>query len=344
MSTENRNGLTLIDVGVILILMLVVLALLLPWLNQSHPVSHRSECKSMLKQIGLALHNYEEVHKTFPPGWVSVRGTSSGKQEQSAYGWGTYILPFLDQSQLLKSIDFHSDDPSFQTQSQRPPAAFASTVLPAFRCASSLGESQDRTSSVSAMGTSDYVGNFGVGLPLLHHDSDSVRGIFGCNSRIRIRDIRDGVTNVVLAGERMQPRVGQTWPLGHVDGPFNSYWAGIPRDTSPLAIVATVTDGDVTESGVEDMAALNIKGKLNGFNSTLPQLRAILINKSIAGKSLSDKSNSGREVCGRFSSYHGAGAQVLMGDASVRYVSESVDPNTWINLMRRNDGETLGEF
>ena len=344
MSARNRKGLTLIDVGVVLILMLVLAAVLLPMLNQTPTRSRRHQCKNNLKQIGLALHNYEETYQTFPPGWVSVRGPSSGEQESSAYGWGTYILPFMDRSGLYESIDFYSSDPSFQAQAERPPVTFAATRLPEFNCINDQGATLDRTSSVSTIATSNYVGNFGVGLPLLHHDSDAVRGIFGCNSRTRIRDIRDGSTNVVLAGERMQPRVGQTWPIGHVDGSFNSYWAGIPRDTSPLAIVATVTDGDITESGAEDMAALNIKGKLNGFNYTPQQLRAILVNKSIAGKSLSDKTNIGREVSGGLSSYHGSGAQVLMGDASVRFVSESVDPNTYINLMRRNDGETLGEF
>ncbi len=344
MNARNRGGLTIMDVVVVVIVMLIVAALFLPQISRSRHLAAQSDCKNKLKNIGFALHNYEETHKTFPPGWVSVSGPDAGEQEQSAYGWSTYILPYLVGGPLYKTIDFNAVNPSFQAQASRSPDSFAAIELRPFRCPSDLGDAVDRTSSVPLMATSSYVGNFGVGLPLLHHDSDSVRGIFGCNSRIRIRDIRDGTTNVVLAGERMLPREGRTWPMSQLDGPFNSYWAGIPRGTNPLAIVATVTDGDITESGVEDMAALNIKGKLNGFHNTPRQVRAILVNKSITGKVSSPKDDPGREVSAGFSSDHLGGTQVLLGDASVRFVSNSVDPNTWINLMRRSDGEKLDEF
>ncbi len=342
MRTHNRSGLTLLDVVVVIILMLILAAVFLPATRSSGGASRRSDCKNKLKQIGLALHNYEETHKTFPPGWVSVRGPGSGDQEQSAYGWGTYILPFLDQAPLFKKIQYGSDNPTFQAEAQRPDVRFAATHLPALVCPSSRGDLIDKSSSIPEISTSNYVGNFGVGIPVLHQDSLLTQGVFGCNSKVRIRDLRDGTTNVVLVGERIVPLSGLTWPLHDMSGPFNSYWAGIPRGTNPLAVVATVTDGEISESGSED--ALNIQGKLNGFHRSQPRVRGLLINKTASGRPLNSKAALGQDASAGFSSYHPGGAQILLGDASVRFVSDSVDPNTWINLMRRSDGVTLGEF
>ena len=343
MTAQNRKGVTILDVLVVLVILVVLAAVLLPGVGRHGEASRRSDCKNKLKQIGLAMHNYLETHNTFPPGWVAVRGPSSGEQERSAYGWGTYIIPFIESSPLYKSIDFKADDPTFQTQAQFSFRQFAQTAMPIYRCPSDLGESQDRTSSVALMGTTNYVGNFGVGIPLLEHESQMMQGVFGCNSRIRIRDLRDGTTNVVLAGERLLPRVGTAWTEGRLDGPFNSYWAGIPRGTNPLAIVGTVTDGDITELD-SDEAMLNHKGQLNGYNRVPQQVRGIAINKTINGQRVSSGELVGKSVSGGFNSYHPGGAQIMLGDGSVKFVSESVDPNTWINLMRRSDGEQLGEF
>lgn len=342
MHTKNRNGFTAIELAVSIIIILVLCALLLPAVQRTREASPRSDCKNRLKQLGIALDNYHEVHGTFPPGWVSVRGPSSGDQEQSAYGWATYVLPFFDQAPLYKKIRFDADDPSFQAESQYAPVAFAATELTWLRCPSSFGDPVDRVSSVPAIATTNYVANFGVGVPTLYHDYTGNQGIFGCNSRVRIRDIRDGTTNCVLLGERMLPDAGHAWPLERIDGPFNSYWAGIPRGTNPLAIVATVTDGDITDVLADGQ--LNWPGKLNGFNQVPRKVRGILVNKTASGRDLSAVGTIRKETSAGFSSYHPLGVQVLLADDSVRFVSNSVDPNTWINLMRRNDGMTLGEF
>ncbi len=349
MKVPDRKGVTLIDVGVILTILIIAAALALPMMTQSRSDYRRSDCKNKLKQIGLALHNYEETHKTFPPGWIAVRGPDSGEQEQSAYGWGTYILPFLDNAPLYKKIQAERQpedlgDPSFQAQAQRKPESYFATILPAYRCPASVGDSQDTTSSVPLMATTEFVGNFGVGVPTLEHPGSALQGIFGCNSKVRMRDIRDGTTNVVLLGERMQPRNGRAWRANELDGPFNSYWAGIPRDTSPLAIVATATTGDLSESGDDQTSVLNTQGNLNGVSGSPPKVRMILPNRLTTGDWVDLRGNSRANVGAGFSSYHRGGTSILLGDASVRFVNDTVDPTTYINLMRRKDGMTIGEF
>ena len=74
MQHKNRNGLTALDVIVTIVVLLVLAALLLPATRRSRPAARRSQCKNNLKQIGLALHNYHDVHETFGCGNESWRG------------------------------------------------------------------------------------------------------------------------------------------------------------------------------------------------------------------------------------------------------------------------------
>ncbi len=344
MSTQNRKGVTVIEVAVVLVLLVILGgAVALPAIQNAREAARRSSCKCRLCGVSMGLQNYHEIHKTFPPGWVAVSGPTAGPPERSAYGWVTFILPFIDQGPLAKTIDLNADDPSFQAQAQRSPHQFAHTSLSNFRCPSDDGQSQDQTSSVAVMATSNYVGNFGVGLPLLAHESQMMQGVFGSNSNTRIADCRDGLSNIVLVGERRLPLSGSMWPESRIEGPFNSYWAGIPRGASPLAIVATATDGDITESDSAE-ASLNQIGPLNGRHRVPPQVRELLVNKTIDGQSLSSRGLPGKTVSGGLSSHHPGGTHIMFGDGSSRFISDGVDPNTWINLMRRADGQKLGEF
>lgn len=345
MRAVHRRGLTMIDSVVVVILLLVFFALTFPAMYSSQEAARRSDCKNKLKTLGLGLSNYEEIYGSFPPGWVAVRSSFSSEQEESAYGWVTFLLPYLDHKPLYQKIDFsHTGNPSFQYQAQRSGFAFAAEQLPALRCPSDAGDGIDYSSSVSAMGLSSYVGNFGVGIPPLDHDRQPyvVQGVFGCDAGIRIRDIRDGLSNTAFAGERMTPRVGGFWPPHEVDGRFNSYWAGIPAGTNPLAIVATSSEGDVYSHLLDDPLCLS--GNLRGFNEQPPRIRVILPNKTIRGNPLTERETQGKLTSAGFSSYHPGGVQILLGDMSSRFVRNSVNPNTWLNLMRRLDGETLGEF
>ncbi len=354
MSARNRNGLSKLEVVVVLVVLMLLAAVLVPAMHPSGSIvreaARRSDCKNKLKQIGISLLNYHETFGVFPPGWIAVRGPSSGEREQSAYGWLTYCLPFMDSSPFYKKIGFGDPDPSFQFQAMNG-FKFASTVQPAFRCPSDWGESQITTASGMTLATSNYVGNFGVGIPERQHSHAFMQGILGENSNIRIRDILDGATNVVIAGERRQPRVGTQWELGRLDGSFNSYWAGMPKDASPLVIVGTVTDGILPDVDSEQEAVrlkkndsdlLNFKGPLNGTNGSKPSLRVLRINKLSDGAPLTGTHS--QTVSGSYSSYHPGGTHVLLVGGSVRFVSDSIDPQIYINLMRRADGEALGEF
>jgi hypothetical protein len=347
MKRKNRNGVSAVDVIVTIVVLVALVALLLPAVQPTCTSNRRSQCKNNLKQIGLALMNYHEVARTLPPGWV----VSATEGKSNGFGWGMMILPYLDQAPLFKKLnskrplaDPHSDN-----------SMLAATIVTVYRCPDDRGDEQSESRWLPLIGTTNYVGNFGVGIPSTYssiEDSSGnrlhtrfVQGIFGANTKIRIRDCKDGMSNVVLVGERRLPIAGTDWPLGKVEGNFNSYWAGLPNveKMSPLTVVATVTGGSPELCDEDD--ALNMHGDLNGLLSESRRhlLPFFAINRNSKGEELVEVDRSSPVTAG-FSSWHTGGCQFVLGDGTVRFISENIDPIIFANMMRRSDGETLGEF
>tara|TARA_R110002072_G_scaffold13481_3_gene56969 strand:- start:38489 stop:39538 length:1050 start_codon:yes stop_codon:yes gene_type:complete len=349
MRSRNRNGLTLVEVVVTILILLVLAALLLPATRRTRESARRSQCKNNLKHIGLSLMNYHDVHRTLPPGWVA----SEAKGQSSSFGWNFQILPYFDQAPLFKKFDSNAKlgDP----QSDNP--QLAASILSATRCPTDRGIDQAMSRWIPKLGTTNYVGNFGVGLPTTDSMLDSsegelvdpqhCQGIFGQNTSVSIHDVHDGMSNVILVGERRMSENAGEWSAGRVEGNFNSYWAGIPNvdAVSPLVVVATSTGG-LTERTPEEIESktgeLPVKGNIPGLQS--PASRKSLpffgINRDVRGEplGLSDRVTAG------FSSWHTGGCQVVLGDGTVRFLHENIDPTIYTNLMRRSDGQTLGEF
>lgn len=344
---RNRSGLTILDVVVTIVILLVLAALLLPATRRVRPVARRSQCKNHLKQIGLSLMNYHDIYKAFPPGWIAA----STPAKSSGFGWSFHILPQIDQEPLFRQFDSHerlADKGSGNFE-------LVATELNVYRCASDPGATQTKSRRGLLLGNTNYVGNFGVGLPATYStmpgsegelvDTKYLQGIFGPNSSVNIQDVKDGMSNVVLVGERRMPHEGVEWPIGKEDGRFNSYWAGIPSidSVSPLVIVATATGGQIELNGENDQ--LPETGNVTAVTSLEERksLPYFAINRNVRlGVTLSGENQD--MVTAGFSSWHTGGCQMVLGDGTVRFVSENIDPTIYTNLVRRSDGATLGEF
>jgi len=210
--SAQRFGFTLIELLVVIAIIAILIALLLPAVQQAREAARRSTCKNNVKQFGLALHNYHETHRCFPSGWVQ-RSTASTCQANSVtasgclpgWGWGTMLLPFLDQANLYNGLNVKSA-PLAVT-----PTNESKTTLPLFRCPSDSGSklNSDRgghaTSNYKAVYGSRGIGNTINSSP---HNSAGGNGSFWSNSDTRLRDIKDGTTNTVLIGETARGRVG----------------------------------------------------------------------------------------------------------------------------------------
>lgn len=323
-SRSRRRGITALEVVITILILLMLATLLLPTVHNGHRASRRSRCRNNLKQIGLALHNYHELHQTLPPGWIANR-QADAVDPVEGYSWIVQALDNFEPSTNAKKVSFQGSLASPEnTELVRKDFSW-------LHCESETANALANSTTFPEMGTTNYVGMFGVGLPPAVHDADACQGVFGCNSRVRIRDIKDGVTNVIMVGERRLVRGGMDWAANKAEGSFNSYWAGVPnlKTDSPLCIVGTTMTGDPTKHGNGD--GLNTTGSVNALQQPdqFPAARPLAINRSIDGDRLSATQERptvfgqlsgkkgqtfGAAVTAGFSSWHTGGAQFLQCD------------------------------
>jgi prepilin-type N-terminal cleavage/methylation domain-containing protein len=105
----KRRGFTLIELLVVIAIIAILIALLLPAVQQAREAARRSECKNRLKQLGLALHNYHDVYKWFPPGTVNPRdpnpnGANGSGTAAIGAPWSCQLLPYLEQKAMFDQV------------------------------------------------------------------------------------------------------------------------------------------------------------------------------------------------------------------------------------------------
>src|SRR4051812_10309796 len=113
------RGFTLIELLVVIAIVAVLIALLLPAVQAGREAARRAGCANQLKQIGLAMHNYQDAVGGFPPGYVSIVPGPQPTDLESGpgWGWGTMVLPFIEQTPLYEAVNFNLPitDPGSQT-------------------------------------------------------------------------------------------------------------------------------------------------------------------------------------------------------------------------------------
>lgn len=185
-----RRGFTLIELLVIGSIAAVLLALLLPAVSQAQEEARRNTCKNNLKQFGLAMHNYHDVFQALPPAWVSKKPDAD---EGPFIGWGTFVLPFMNQAPLYNQINFKVVD-------NNDPKIFQ-TVLEVYRCPSDPMVALNPLRG--KMASSSYSGNAGnERLPGSVDTPDNLNGMMWRNSNVKFRDVIDGLSNTFMVGER----------------------------------------------------------------------------------------------------------------------------------------------
>jgi prepilin-type N-terminal cleavage/methylation domain-containing protein/prepilin-type processing-associated H-X9-DG protein len=195
--TRRRDrGFTLIELLVVIAIIGVLIALLLPAVQQAREAARRSTCKNHLKQVGLALHNYQSTHRVFPPGVLGNTGGNS--QRELLHTWETMILSFVDQGPLYETYDFHV---RFDHANN---ADAVIQYVPVYVC-----PSQDDRLVNDAYGPNHYAGNGGT-------EPGNNDGVLYPLSSVRFRDIRDGASNTISTGELNFEFGG--WARGAING------------------------------------------------------------------------------------------------------------------------------
>ncbi|MCP4786680.1 MAG: DUF1559 domain-containing protein [Fuerstiella sp.] len=327
----RHRAFTLIELLVVIAIIAILIALLLPAVQQAREAARRTQCKNNLKNILLSLHNYHDVHTTFP------QGQTPGRPRLHCCGgnWRVHVLPYMDQGTVFSQIDWSG---AYSFGGSRNYAAyaggaevFAGLRIPTFICPSSPLDPNDTTVvNNQQMGqTHHYVGVSGsLGVPRGSNrktDYGGVvrgNGLLGVNRNARIRDATDGTSNTIMIAEQSADV--------NIDGTnrnvSSNYYGGW--------------------SGQAGRIATDRAGRPHwGAGTTCLRYP---INHGVGKQRIARSSIPGADRAWDFNtiinSYHTGGIQVGLGDGSIRFVSENLDFGTLQRLCSMNDGDTVGEF
>jgi len=329
-----RRGFTLIELLVVIAIIAILIALLLPAVQQAREAARRTQCKNNLKQIGLGMHNYHDVYNLFPVGACARPGSSFGID--ISIGAFASILPFLEQSNVKNLyIDI-------RTWEQQTPAV-ANTILPVYLCPSSTGPSIDVNPILAgypigagtggSVATTNYMLCKGATKEWCFAPTGSTIGMFGINLRTNFSNITDGSSNTLCVGE----------------GATGGKWR-VAAGSAPTIAIAP-PGGRVQQAWIVPQVmpstATGAAGRSTGNWGTT----VYRINQNPIIESVYDPAALGdgcvataTDFTSNYRSEHTGGAQFLLGDGSVRFLSENIDATTYNNLGAMADGNVLGEF
>lgn len=193
----SRRGFTLIELLVVIAVIAILIALLLPAVQNAREAARRSQCRNNLKQIGLALQNYESTHRVFPMGVLG--STSASSATNQLHTWMTLQLPYLEQAALHKQYNFNVayDHPSNAT--------VVLQTLPAYLCPSHIEQQPVN----GQWGQNHYSANAGT-------QPGQNDGLLFPLSSTTLRDVRDGTSQTIAASEIAFEMGG--WARGAIGG------------------------------------------------------------------------------------------------------------------------------
>ena len=337
--TKSRSGFTLIELLVVIAIIAVLIALLLPAVQQAREAARRSECKNKLKQIGLALHNHHESISRLPPG--SANDASPFGDSPTVNNWGSswmvYLLPYIDQAAMFNKWQFNNNSGVFNGNNQN---LFRNKNMTAFRCPSSL-RIEFMTHDGNAM-VSHYTGIAGATAGNIPGFTET-RVITGVNSgflgsggtlfnqsKINFRDLVDGTTNVMVVGEASgilldtsfnpqiwwHPGGWWGWPMGDQIDNVGTLNGNTDRQYNSTTI--RYANNDIKNAGAGNIGWTDNK-PVNGIGQDCGSNHPLTSN-------------------------HVGGLHVLLGDGSVRMLSDNMDFTTLCRLATRDDGQPLGDY
>ncbi len=344
---EVSRAFTLVELLVVIAIIGVMIALTLPAIQASRETANRTSCVNNMTQLGVGLHHYEMAHERLPPGTIDAKGPIRSVAKGDHRNWIIELLPYLDETNMYRHVD--------QTVGVYHPnnAGVRAVQLQMLICPSEFGNPGNPAPS-----------NYAA----VHHDVEAPidvnnNGVMFLNSKIRTRDITDGLAHTIFVGET------DLDPLGWMSGTratLRNAGSGLnagARTVVPWPAPAPNSD-DSSSAGeatlVDQAADANANAAAAAGNPT-PQPQAAEptrtrnadVDQSLK-QEVEDKAQAASQAgatannpaggnsalfVGGFSSCHPAGVNFLFGDGSVRFIPETINQQILQQLANRADGK-----
>lgn len=344
----TRPGFTLVELLVVIAIIAILIALLLPAVQSAREAARRAQCPNNIKQIGIALHNFHNVNGSFP----------TGGNKQAGPGWATYILPYMEHSEVYDLLDLES--PFYIPNSQDTPNyhALDGFVDSSHVCPSSplpkLIRREDSTAYGVWMQGGNYFGVMGATLdedhPIDPSGKDRVcnctpssgacshggliasNGVFYPHSKTRIRDIFGGSSNTIVIGE--QSDWGYS-PGGICPDPWDHIGPSEIRASKRMGLWAGFAFSTADENWINSSCVCSTNRE-GGTSSTVRWP----LNTKIR---VSEADGMGNYAFNHpLQSSHPGGLMVLFADGSGHFLTETIQRATLNWLCIRDDGNPIG--
>lgn len=346
MNRRSRSGFTLIELLVVIAIIAILVAILLPAVQQAREAARRSSCKNNLKQIGLAMFNYEDTHQTFPPAFMGKRGYGASPPAPGYYNlvrraglandgpatsfgnwnWSAYVLPFMDQTAAYEALRPGDLDASeLYTNWGNGPENVLRKPLAAFRCPSDVGDALNEhpVRLISAGWPTGYAFQFGGG----QWRSSAT----AANAEGRVAKMNYVVANNGSNSPRTNPAVtiGMFW-----ENSFARIRDMLDGPSQVILVGERVTNFVPPIAGHQAPGAATLYA-IGGRSGNQPWGLA-----SAAGSAFRKINCPEQAGCNTsFSSNHPGGAHFVFGDGRVLFLSENIDHRTG---CRDRAGNTVG--
>jgi len=340
MNLVRKRAFTLVELLVVIAIIGILVALLLPAIQAAREAARRTQCGNNLKQIGVALHNYNDTFKTLPMGFTNDYGWAQNYLGQNyahhvapppaavvtatrwyaSWSWSAYVAPFMELSAQHQTLDVNGKWAA-QSLLSAEPRQVISTPVPAFRCPSDTGKDPhnggeyrpaDSAGTRLTAATANYVGVCDDNSANIDNRQGNCSGVLYVDSDVKFRDVTDGTSAVLMVGERCRYRTHAR--------------CGVQQDCGGAIVFVIATSNQLSHDNRGNAAAVGSAAR--GINWDSPVTTPGPCDNLWNAKS-------------SFHSLHPGGAQFVLVDASTHFISQDVDLTTFRRLAHKSDGNPV---
>ncbi len=313
----SRWGFTLVELLVVIAIIGVLVALLLPAVQQAREAARRMQCSNQLKQMGLALHNYHDTHGTFPPRKQGTNGESEESRLTHNYGRASAfiaLLPFYEQGAMYDRIA--AGDNTMPPMGPAPWMGWGvwNQTPPGLECPSATSENPVNYGANYMFSVGDTIAG--------NKDATNLRGVFQNRIGVGFKDIVDGSSNTIAMSERLITNYQTGGKSGNVSVKHGTATGMSGLASNPGQCVAAANGKFFANPG-------NVKGRSGwrwtdgqveklGFTTVLPPNAPSCIDGN-------DPNGDGTNTIMPPNSNHPGGVMGLFCDGSVTFISETID-------------------